>query len=71
MKCKKCGYEEVFSGIVDYHGEPRFAKQSYTGNPHHDEWVISNKDGVPAIAEMMPKGWQPSRTMRVNGILGK
>jgi hypothetical protein len=59
---------------VNYNGKPTTIKQVSTDNPHSDEWHIYGEDCTGRIApvsrETMPKGWKPSKTVRVNGILG-
>lgn len=59
---------------VDHKGKPTTIKQVYTGNPNGDEWHIYGEDVngrvCPVRSETMPKGWQPSKNVRVNGILG-
>ena len=56
--------------IVDYKGEPTYIKKAYTANPKGDEWHIYNSKNQPTRAVTMPKNWEPSKTMRVNGMLG-
>ena len=59
---------------VNYNGKPTTIKLVNTTNPHGDEWHVYGEDCTgrvcPVKSELMPKGWRPSKTMRVNGILG-
>ncbi len=55
--------------IVNYEDEARFMKLRSTANPYTDEWNIY-RDGAPVTSIDMPKGWQPSKRVRVNGVLG-
>jgi hypothetical protein len=59
---------------VNYKGKLTTIKRVYTDNPHSDEWHIYGEDCAgricPVSSETMPKGWMPSKTVRVNGILG-
>ena len=63
--------QEITSAIIDYKGSPRFIKLAYTRDPNSDQWNLYNENNVPTTSLRMPKGWQPSNRVRVNGVLGK
>ena len=62
---------EITSAVVDYKGKPTFIKLAYTNDPNSDQWNRYDESNQPVEAVRMPKGWQPSKTVRVNGVLGK